>query len=420
MNKIGKTWFKKTMAMGLVLTILLSMSIFNVFAGEEPALDKDNLKDGKYTLNVEMLKLNKKDKSMSNNAIDHQVTLEVEKGKYLVTIGFKGMKIGPNFGYLGKLEYYLDGYKTEGEFGTLVGKVADAEVLDIQKEDKGNTLVDMYNTKDTPYPKTLRFPLVDTALKDKDGFVPLKVMVPIMESIAPGNGTQDVYVKIDWSTLKLVKLADPDDNLGDTPGDNNGNTPGHNNHNDESFSPAVDVVDEVTGIRVHAGQNVLPKGAKLIVSPISEGEEFMAAKKLLSDITGKFQLFEIHFLNEKGEKIQPNGIVEVSYLVPKEYNADSVQLYRINDDNTKTLIKGMVENGYYTVKTKSFSKYALADGKKVDGSKNKDDKAAKIETGKTPKTGDSSGVMAYTFVILLGSILLAVSTKKKWKSNKGN
>ena len=43
----------------------------------------------------------------------------------------------------------------------------------------------------------------------------------------------------------------------------------------------------------------------------------------------------------------------MKYLIPAGMNADNVVLYRINDDGSKTLIKGSVENGYYVVTTKA-------------------------------------------------------------------
>ena len=59
----------------------------------QTALDKENLADGKYTLSAEMIKLDKVDYSMANNAIDHTVQLEVVNGEYYITVRFKGMAI---------------------------------------------------------------------------------------------------------------------------------------------------------------------------------------------------------------------------------------------------------------------------------------------------------------------------------------
>lgn len=56
----------------------------------------------------------------------------------------------------------------------------------------------------------------------------------------------------------------------------------------------------------------------------------------------------------------------MKYLIPAGMNADNVVLYRINDDGSKTLIKGSVESGYYVVTTKGFSYYALVEKTSTD------------------------------------------------------
>ena len=48
----------------------------------EGALDKNNLKDGVYSVYGEMIKTNRQDKSMSNDAINHTIKLTVEDGRY--------------------------------------------------------------------------------------------------------------------------------------------------------------------------------------------------------------------------------------------------------------------------------------------------------------------------------------------------
>lgn len=162
----------------------------------ETALDKDNLADGKYTLTAEMIKTDRKSKSMSNNAINHTVQLEVVDGEYFVTMQFKGLAVYDQFGYLKDLGYYDAGY-TYNDYGIPQGTVLPAEVLSTYDT------VDQYNDADNLYPQLLRFKLVDKASAD---FVPLQVFVPIMEAIAEGTGTQDVLMQLDWSTL--VKVDD--------------------------------------------------------------------------------------------------------------------------------------------------------------------------------------------------------------------
>ena len=69
----------------------------------------------------------------------------------------------------------------------------------------------------------------------EDGYVPLQVFVPIMDAISSGTGTQSVFLKLDWSSLKATTADDPDFNGDDNnENDNNNNTNGNSNNNNNN------------------------------------------------------------------------------------------------------------------------------------------------------------------------------------------
>ena len=158
-------------------------------------LDINNLPDGKYTLYAQMIKTDRENFSMSNNAINHNVWLEVIDGEYYLTMQFKGLTIENKFGYLMNLSYYDAGY-TYNDFGIPQGTLIPAEVLSTQKNADGTDVIDIYNDADHLYPEMIRLKLVDKAAGE---YVPLHVFVPIMEAISEGTGSQDVLMKLDWS-----------------------------------------------------------------------------------------------------------------------------------------------------------------------------------------------------------------------------
>lgn len=130
------------------------------------------------------------------------------------------------------------------------------------------------------------------------------------------------------------------------------------------------MTDEKTGVHVSAAEGVLPVGSELKVTKVSAGTEYTKAANALVDVGSSFELYEVHF-EKDGQEVEPDGSVVVKYLIPAGMNADNVVLYRINDDGSKTLIKGSVENGYYVVTTKGFSYYALVEKASTDnGNKN--------------------------------------------------
>lgn len=141
---------------------------------------------------------------MSNEAINHTVKLTVKDGKYYITLDFKGLAISSQFGYLSQLKYYLTGY-TLDQYGNPVGTLADVTVDAYQKNSDGSLISDSFGTN---YPDQVTFELIPEALEN--GYVPLQVFVPIMESISAGTGTQPVFLKLDWSTLKSTTADDPD------------------------------------------------------------------------------------------------------------------------------------------------------------------------------------------------------------------
>ena len=175
-------------------------------SGEASKLDKDNLEDGTYTLSVSMIKVNRKDYSMANDAISHNVTLTVKNGVYYITVEFRGLDVEGSFGYLSRMKYYGEGFSYDS-YGNPEGAVIPTTVLSYQTNSNGNIIVDSYNDANNPYPKYIQFKLVNKA-KYEGNYVPLQVYVPIMEALSAGSGTQDVLMKLDWTTLKTGSTAD--------------------------------------------------------------------------------------------------------------------------------------------------------------------------------------------------------------------
>ena len=342
-------------------------------------LDDKKLEDGVYSINANMVKVDKTTASMSDGAINHVVKLTVKDGKYYLTVNFKGLQINSDFGYLSTLKYFLTGY-TLDKYGNPVGTLADTTIEGYIKNADGSLVSDVYGTN---YPSTITFELIPEALEN--GYVPLQVFVPIMEAIAEGNGEQPVFMKLDWSSLKKTTTDDPD----------------FKPEAPVEQSPAVDTTDSSTGIRAEAAKGVFEEGVKLNVENIKTGDTYSKAETALNDIGKKFKLFNIYFTDADGNTVQPNGKVTISLPIPEGYDASKVVLYRINDDGTKTLVKGSVENGYYKADTKHFSTYALVEkGSTITDA----DNTAQIEANKSAesiKTGDSANTILWAAVLML-------------------
>ena len=182
------------------------------------SLDVHDLEDGVYSVTGRMVKTDKTTLSMADNAINHTVKLTVSDGRYYVTLDMKGLNISGQLGYLGGLKYFCTGY-TQDQYGNPQGELADAVIESYQLNEDGTRVSDEYGTD---YPDQVTFELIPEALDD--GYAPLQVFVPLMESIAEGVGTQPVFLALDWDTLKAAAEDDPaftDDN---EPGGDPGNS----------------------------------------------------------------------------------------------------------------------------------------------------------------------------------------------------
>lgn len=389
-------------------------------------LNKNNLEDGVYSVYGEMIKINRQDKSMSNEAINHTIKLTVENGKYYLTLDFQGLHYLNRFGYLAKLAYYDNGY-TYGQYGKIEGSLIPAEVLSTQKNADGSDVIDEFNRSGGSsagllYPDQMKFPLVSDALNDPDGYVPLHVFVPVMEDISEGTGDQDVLLKLDFTTLTKTTEDDP----------------GFQPDEPIEQSPAVDAIDSVTGVKIHADKGVFEEGVKLVIKEITMGADYDNAVSAFSEVGKKFKMYEIHFEDSDGNEVQPNGTVSVSYPLPAGYDAENVVLYRINSDGSKTLIKGVAKDGYYTVIAKSFGKLALVRKESVITDNQHADNLYNGNTGTTnngndnnvpgsyqsevtaPQTGDNSNLELWLMLMFASAGMIAVLTfTRKRRINEG-
>ena len=186
-------------------TITLYWDTLYNLSEDSGAAELAKLSDGVYKLTGEMVKVNKVDMSMSNNAINHNIKLVVKNGVPYVNMNFNSLTITSLKGYLKDLNYYASGYEVS-KTGEPSGTLVPVTVNSLQQFSNGKTLKDDFGTD---YPNDISFPLCEEALEGNNE-IPLQVFVPIMDAITPGSGKQNVYLRLDYSTLKETTDADAD------------------------------------------------------------------------------------------------------------------------------------------------------------------------------------------------------------------
>ncbi|MDY3052553.1 MAG: NEAT domain-containing protein [Ndongobacter sp.] len=295
----------------------------------------NELKDGVYTIQGSMVKTDLQTPSMSNNAIDHAIRLEASQGRYYLTMHFKGMTIGDKKGYLGTLKYFLSGY-TKNSHGIPEGKLEAAAVETVHKNDDGTPFTDVYGTN---YPARVRYEMIPEARRD--GYIPLQVFVPVMEAISTGAGTQPVYLKLDWDSVK----------------------PGYTEPTPEHTTPEEQetvFVDEATGIRVTAAAGVFPGETVMFVRELTQGSEYDQVKDNRFIAGNRFKLYDIRFM-ASGQEVQPAGKVNIEFPIPADFDSSKLSVYHFNEDGSAASLLGKVSGTMYRLSTSSFSRYALVE-----------------------------------------------------------
>ena len=350
----------------------------------ENSNDIHNLADGSYIVNGTLYKTDKATVSMADQGIGHQILLSVSGGSYTLTLDFGSINFAGQKGYLGNLSYYLSGYAVGGG-GKPLGAMAPGRVQSYQTYTDGTRVEDEFGTD---YPDRVSFEMIPEA-KD-DGYVPLQVFVPIMDSITPGSGYQDVYLKLDLDSIR--------------PGN-----PGGSANDNVLPQDALDVTDKDTGIRVKADKGVFEEKVKLVVREILSGKQHDDAAELLKDTGTAFKLYDVSFENEKGEKVQPKGKVTVYYPVPDDFDEKELALYNIKDDGTKSLVKGSFKDGYYVAVQKHFSTYALVDTATAVKDKEEAKPESEVKSTDTAAQPEKTGVSKVWIWVGVGGAVAAAA-----------
>jgi uncharacterized repeat protein (TIGR02543 family) len=162
----------------------------------------------------------------------------------------------------------------------------------------------------------------------------------------------------------------------------------------------VPAEDETTEITIEADEGVLPAETKLNVELIEEDSPTLATvKQVLADVGEKVLLYDIKLINTALQAIQPNGEVKISLPVPSGMDSARIEVYRIEDNGARTLLKSEVKNGRLAFYTDHFSLYAIVE-RAVPGNvdNNKQPPALKSYTVKFDANG-GKGLSAKSIVV---------------------
>jgi hypothetical protein len=180
-----------------------------------------------------------------------------------------------------------------------------------------------------------------------DVYVPVRLKVPYtpMDEVTT-DGWMYARLRIDWSTLTRSSGAEtvltPEVPLA-------------------AAGAAADLTDAATGIRLRAPAGTLPAEAALGVTSVTSGDVYTRAEAALADTAARFVLYNIAVRAEEAE-VEPEGTVTAHIPLPEGFDGRRAALYRVNDDGTATLVRGLTLDGVYIVPLTRLGLYALAEG----------------------------------------------------------
>lgn len=277
-------------------------------------LDKNNLKNGKYTVYVDLWHATSNKASMGNPTMNHKALLTVKDGTYTMDISTHPMTVGTITACL--------------------------QTLQIKQSD-GSYKYAQITAKNNPgkQPSVFRF-----VLPSKDTYIPV-LIDPKVEVM--GEDPLPARLKISWDTLaKAADNAKVEENTKAV-------TAGLD-------TKAVDITHKSTKVRVKAAKNILVNGVKLSVKKLTSGSDYTKTKAALSSEGSKMTIYDITLYSPENSKVQPNGMVKVYLPIPKGYNKNSLAVYRMSGTN-KTKMTAKVSNGTCVFSTNHFSIFALVD-----------------------------------------------------------
>lgn len=276
--------------------------------------DLNKLQDGKYTVNIDLWHMHEDRPSMGNGSMNHQALLTVKEGKVQCEFTVHPMGVSGIVASLITFQY-------PDENGDLqFAKIVENEL----PGDK---------------PSKFSFPLYK-------GDEYMHCMVdPNVDAM--GNKPVDARFRFYWDSLNkvaddFVLTGDKETVYGDV------------------FTPAVDLTDEATGIRLLAEERVLASGVQMKVETVTSGEIFDKAQNFAKKQDKSLTLYKISLEDETGNPLKPVRQINLQFPIPEGVQAENLQIINFAEDGTPNPMQGKKVDGKYDIVTGDAGFFAVA------------------------------------------------------------
>lgn len=376
---------------GIMVALAMILSVFassGVAKATEAELDKENLADGTYKINVDLWHATSDQASMAAGVIEKEAELEVVDGVATVHLHFKEMEM---FG-IKAMMINLTVYKGETATGETVTTTKVKEVDYTYTGERGET--------------TVKCPTeIAVELPHRGEYLPVNMESTFMSS--------DARVKIDWSTLELVELAEPEP-VDPTPGN-------VLELEDGEYKVPVDLWN-ATSDKASMAASAILKNAKVVVDGKS-AKMIIYTKEMtvgtikaslqtlkVKDAEGNFNAATILTEDSNGNPTSfefeiPNKTEYIDVLVNPEVammgNSDIPARLKVDFASIEKVASGTEVNpGEENTNNTTSNTTNEDNGQDADQVKETD-----VKNSSTPKTGDDSpiGVMTMLLMASLGA-----------------
>lgn len=126
---------------------------------------------------------------------------------------------------------------------------------------------------------------------------------------------------------------------------------------DDTTTDAV----EAGTVTFTADETVFEDGTKVTAETVTAGETYERAKNAVATVAKKFTVFEFNAVKDE-VKVQPNGMLVVTFRIPDDYS-NNVKILYVADDGTTEEVTATVNAGERTIVAElaHFSTYVLID-----------------------------------------------------------
>ena len=316
-------WFKR---MGGVLTAgMLALGLMAVPAG---AAGSNQL------VEVDLWHATRNQASMGNVATDNNSKALYNPSENTLQVATNPVSVSGYQSAITKVQYDTTGN----------GSYKDVEVLSTGTVQTG----DKYDGTDhaVTYVSSFEIELPDYITGKGVEYIPLHMMVPYtpMDEVV-GEGYLDSRLRIDWDQVENTSLTEiePDNTMS------------------SGEIESVDIVDEDTGVRLVTDTAKVASTTTFQVDKVTSGADYDRAKKALSGVSGSFTLYDVKLVTNTGSETDPFGAITLVFPYTGE-----VEMYRINDTGTKTVLRGTGSDEGYEIMTSKLGLFAVFGGTKID------------------------------------------------------